>query len=469
MTKQTVPTTKIHDWENVKVPSYVRKVWEELASRDFDAYIVGGAVRDLLIGEMPTDWDIATNATPLRIQRVFGEHNVIFEKSNDQGVTFIKSDNRVVEVSTFREDITKGRKPTVRFVQDFIQDAKRRDFTINALYLDLRGVVHDPNGIGINHVKKRTLDFVGDAEQRIKEDPLRVMRGIRFLAKGFNANAKTRKALMKNAKHLSMLKRRVSIERIRDELLKMMKGDIKEAIEKMVDSGLMEEYLPEWSPMIDYDQKTHYHRWTLDKHSIETAMRMQQLTLDNTGKIDTELVFIALLHDIGKSSCQTIKSDGQATYIGHEKEGAKMIEEIFKRLKFSNQSIRRAKTLIQNHMILHQPHVLKVLFRLGDRLDSVGVDDSDLVWLYKADLWGTRREETYLPDNYRFPRVEVRAISSYAIMDMLASELGASYDKSLIGKVQQRVREFYYEYPNIPDFKLTQKVRDYCRSLKNNE
>lgn len=465
MTKQNVPTTKIRNWENVRVPTYVRKVWEELASRDFSVYVVGGAVRDLLMGEEPTDWDITTDATPARIQRVFGEQNVIYEKSNKQGVTFVKSDGRVVEVSTFREDITKDRKPTVRFVKNFIQDAKRRDFTVNSLYLDLRGIVHDPNGVGIDHVKKRTLDFVGNPDKRIDEDPLRIMRGIRFLAKGFNANAKTKKALMKNAKHLSMLKRRVSIERIRDELLKMMKGNIPEAIQHMIDSGLMEEYLPDWIPMIDYDQKTRYHRWTLDKHSVETAMRMQQLTLDNTGKVDTELVFIALLHDIGKPTCQTIKSNGQATYIGHDKEGAKMIEAIFKRLKFSNQSTRRAKTLIQNHMQLHQPHVLKVLFRLGDRLESAGVDDADLVWLYKADLWGTRREETYLPDNYRFPRVEVR-ISSYAIMDMLASEVGASYDKSLIGKVQQRVREFYYEYPNIPNFKLTQKVRDYCRSLK---
>lgn len=464
----TIPTTKIRKWESVNIPSYVKSVWMELLSRDFDVYVVGGAVRDLLMGRNPTDWDLATNATPVRIKRSIGEDRVIYDKSNKQGVTFVKSEGRVIEVATFREDITKERKPTVRFVQSFHQDAKRRDFTINALYLDIKGVVHDPNGVGIKHIKKRKLDFVGDVEQRIKEDPLRIMRGIRFLSLGFDATRNTRNALMKNAKHLSMLKKRVSIERIRDELLKMMKGDIGEAMNYLSDSGLAEEYLPEWLDMIGFDQKTPYHRFTLDKHSVETAMRMKKLTLENTGQIDTELVLITLLHDVAKPKTQEVRSDGRAQYIGHDKEGARIIKKIFKRLKFSNKSVRRAEVLVRNHMQLHSPHVLKVLFRLGDRMDDANVKDHDLVWLYKADLWGSRRDTTYMPDDYEFPRVNVE-ITSHAIMDMLAAELGVSYDRKLIGKVKQRTREFYYEYPNMPKFRATEKVRDYIRSLKDND
>jgi tRNA nucleotidyltransferase (CCA-adding enzyme) len=472
-----INTTKIDYWEKVVIPSHVKEVWEELAShKDIEVHAVGGAVRDLLLQQgkkkrkMPTDWDLSTNATPSRIRTIFGARNVVEEENNKKfGVTFVQCRGRVVEVATYREDIsTNTKKPDVRLSDNYVTDARRRDFTINACYLDLNGRVHDPTSSGIGHIKNKKLEFVDIADERVKEDPLRLLRGLRFMAMGFKPTGSTKKALFNNPEHLTSFKRTIAQERIRDEILKMMAVNLREVVKVLVDSGMMEVILPEFMPTIEYDQKSDYHMYKLDKHSVETAVDIQRRYKNNDLEIDRELVLIGLLHDLDKVKHQEIDDDGQAHYVGHDKSGAKTIAKIFERLKFSNKSIRRAKVLVENHMALHQQHTVKTLLRLVDTVTQSSVDMRDALWLYKGDLYASRREKSYLTDDYEFPQVQ-SALKSSDIMKLLESTFGNGYDKKLIGKVQRRIREFYYEFPNIATFKLRIKVKDYIRSLRDNE
>jgi len=464
-----IKTTKIQYWETVVIPPHVKDVWDELASQeDTEVYAVGGVVRDLLMKRQPHDWDLTTNATPSRIRSIFGARNVIQEENNKKfGVTFVRSNNQTVEVSTFREDISVGRKPDVRFSLSYVTDAWRRDFTINSLYLDMQGIVHDPTGLGTSHLKKNKLEFVGKADDRITQDPLRLLRGIRFMAMGFKPTGSTKTALMNNTKHLALLKKTIPIERVQTELLKMMATNLRQVIPDLVNSGIMKMYIPEFMDTVGFDQKSDYHMFKLDKHLIETATELQRLFNDNDEKVDKEqqtLILIGLLHDIAKPSSQEVGENGQARYIGHDTKGAEIIEAIFTRLKFSNKSTRKAKVLVENHMVLHQQHNLKVLLRLTNTISQANLSMRDVLWLYKADLYASRKERSYLPDGYEFPSIKA-TIESSEIMDLLLDTFGVDYDKKLIGKVLKRMREFYYEFPNIATFKLRVKIKDYIRSL----
>ncbi|KKN13637.1 hypothetical protein LCGC14_1004450 [marine sediment metagenome] len=492
--KKQISKSKIEYWEQVVIPSHVKDVWEELAStRDIEVFAVGGAVRDLFKQQgkkkkvMPTDWDLTTNATPSRIREIFGSKNVIQEEENKKfGVTFVISRGRTVEIATFREVITEGKKSKVSFSQSYVTDSKRRDFTINTLYLDLNGRIHDPTGLGVSHINKDRLEFVGDPFDRITDDPLRLLRGLRFMAMGYKSTGSTDRALLNNPKHIRLFRQKVSKNRIRDELLKMMSLDLKKTMSTLVESGMIDIVLPEWKAMINYNQKSRYHKYKLDRHSVETAIDIQKRFKKNKLDLDREareLILIGLLHDIAKPNCQTIDDDGEAHYHanppkgvqqGHDKIGSQMIAKIFKRLKFSNKSTKRARMLVDNHMALHQQHTTKVFLHLRDVLTTYKGGKTiydftrDQLWLYKGDLYASRREKSYLSDDYKFPTV-LNAMKSSEIMKLLESTFGNGYDKKLIGKVQQRIREFYYDYPNIPTFELRDKTKDYIRSLKENE
>lgn len=475
-----ITTTKINYWEKVVIPDHIRIVWEELASQpDIEVYCVGGAVRDLLMQQfpknkrdriMPRDWDLVTNATPSRIRKVFGARNVVQEENNKKfGVTFVQLYGQVVEVSTFREDITVGRRSDVRFSQDMTPDARRRDFTVNALYLDLNGRVYDPTDRGINHIKQRTLELIGSADDNITANPLRLLRGIRFVAMGFKPSNSTRTALFNNPTHISTFSRKVPKEMIREELLKMMSEDIREGVQSLVDSSLMDVILPEFTSLVDFDQRSELQLHNADKHSVETAVNIQRRYKNNGLRVDTELVLIGLLHDIAKPECQEIDDEtGNATYPAHGIKGSIMIGKIFKRLQFTNYSIKRAKVLVKNHMALHQKHDLTTFLKLVDTLSRDNINMRDLLWLYKGDLYASRREKSYLPDNFQFPTVQP-AIKSKEIMRLIESTFGNGYDKTHIGKVERRMRQLYHDFPNIPTFQARSEIKEYITEMKDNE
>lgn len=153
----------------------------------FDIYFVGGCVRDKLLCKEPHDYDLATNATPAELHKVFTRFSNVSDNAEKYGVTMplIKTSEGIeeVEIATFRKDTSQGRKPTVEIGADIVEDASRRDFTINALYEDINGQIIDPTGQGVDDIRNRVLRFVGNADDRIKEDPLRALRLIRFVSK----------------------------------------------------------------------------------------------------------------------------------------------------------------------------------------------------------------------------------------------------------------------------------------------
>ncbi len=463
---------RVVSWINDKhvVPNGIDDIWIELLDRGYATYVVGGAVRDLLSREVPNDWDLVTSATPLQIKRVFGVDRVILDAGLNFGVTIVKYGNETVEIATMRKEYgnKKSRggthsKPDVKYTKSMRLDSKRRDFTVNALYLDRSGKVYDPSGTGLEHVNQKVLDFNGVPSDRLKEDIVRLYRGIRLIGRGYKPTKSTITALVDIKNNRTAIKQ-LPNERIRKELLKMMDGDLTKIFSWLNKSGLLKFMLPEWIPMIDYDQNTPYHLYNLDTHSIKTAERMRSL-LRNEGESDNTLVLIALLHDIGKPSTKSVKRNGQFQFIGHEKIGADMIEIIFKRLSFSKRSITRANRLLYYHMHLHQGHSLKTFLKLGDKMDKHSIKDRDIIWLYMSDLWASRKEVTYLLKTFEFPRIQV-GIRSAEIMDLLEKHYSAIYPKNLISIVTDKMREFYYRKPNEGKISMLDKLRGYIINLK---
>ena len=167
----------------------IKDVILPIEAAGFKAYFVGGCVRDELTGKVPHDYDLSTNATPDEINKIFGVTET--RKANLYGVAMPIINGEQVEIATWRSDLTRGRHPTIKFSNKIEDDAFRRDFTVNSLYEDKEGNIIDPTGRGIADIKSNTLSFVGNAVDRITEDPLRIFRYARFIAsKGFKANEK---------------------------------------------------------------------------------------------------------------------------------------------------------------------------------------------------------------------------------------------------------------------------------------
>jgi len=433
------------------IPNHVLQIMDKI-DETHSSWIVGGAVRDLLLNETPKDWDLCTTALPEEIEAMFEPHYVKGNNSRDFGTVFVKTKTEIVEVTTLRKDKTKGRHPTVEFTDSLEEDALRRDFTINALYMTKEGFSLDPLDQGFADLHKRNLRFAGNPYEIIDDDPLRLLRAIRFACYGFTWSEDLEKAMMDRDFTLKTLNR-LSMERIREELLNMVYASPSFAFQDLYKTGIMEVLLPEQSATWNYDQNTPYHIFKLDVHHIETANWLKDHGADR------ELVFIGWLHDIGKPVTREDNKHGYSSYIGHDKEGGLMIEQIFRRLKFPTKSIHRAKNLIDNHMVLHQQHKLKNLLKLRDTLQHNNWH-LDIVQLYKADLMASRRQESYMEDELPKIRMDWTTGDTMGILE----EMVKDYKPFWIGEVQKRVREFYYDFPNIPKQSLRKRVEDFVRS-----
>ncbi|HUX36003.1 MAG TPA: HD domain-containing protein [Candidatus Paceibacterota bacterium] len=315
----------------------------------FEAYLVGGCVRDLLIKKEPKDWDIATNAKPDEIQKVFPES--VYE--NDFGTVGVKTDSedpklKIVEVTTFRLDgeYTDKRHPDeVEFAENIKEDLSRRDFTINAMAIDLSDDSHgfvDPFG-GQEDLKKGLIRTVGDPEERFNEDALRLMRAVRFAAEtGFQIDFNTRRAIEK----LAGLLEAIAKERIRDEFEKIIMSDGAAAgIILLEELDLLRYVMPELREGIGVRQNKH-HIYTVFEHNVKS--------LDySAGKnYSLEVRLASLLHDLGKPKAK--RGEGpNSTFYGHDVVGAKMAVKALERLRFSKNVIERVAHLIRYHMFYY--------------------------------------------------------------------------------------------------------------------
>lgn len=336
------------------IPSYVLKVARMLTKEGYDVYLVGGALRDIVMGKTPHDYDLATNALP-------DEMLEIFPKSVSTGAKFgtvlalvpdSKGENMQVEVTTFRSesDYVDGRWPSkVKFVSDINMDLGRRDFTINAMAMDLSSAQFDVEGeqewdiydpfSGITDINLKLVRAVGTPIERFKEDGLRAFKACRLASQlDFEIEEETFKAI----KQAIPVAKKVSMERIRDEFMKLLLNSPKpsKGIELMRESGLLNIFLPELLEGYGVEQKL-YHAHDVYWHALKTC----DLAPDS-------VKLAALLHDIAKPRTDM----GNGHFYGHDSMGAEMAGEILKRMKFPKSERERVKLLIKNHMFYY-PHI----------------------------------------------------------------------------------------------------------------
>jgi len=330
------------------------QVIRELRRHGFEAYLAGGCVRDLLLGLEPADYDITTNATPNEVMRIFPETYAVGAQFGVVLVPVPKDGEReivpaehphAIEVATFRSDgiYSDGRHPDqVRYSESPEEDVQRRDFTINGLLMDpLDGDrVLDFVG-GRADLDAGIIRAIGDAERRLQEDKLRMLRGIRFAARlGYAIDPPTFAAIKKLAPQIHQ----VSRERVRDELTKMLtEGHARQAFELLESTGLLKEALPEIDRMHGVEQPPQFHPegdvW------IHTMMLLEQLPAN----CPRTLAWGALLHDVGKPPTFRVAPD-RIRFDGHVEVGVRMAHEICQRLHFSNDDTEQIEALVANHM-----------------------------------------------------------------------------------------------------------------------
>jgi len=375
-----------------KIPVPVVEVLKKIQENNFEAYIVGGCVRDLLLDKMPKDWDITTSAKPTEIVEIFpdsfyendfGTVGVKVEKFIQDSMLKENREHDVVEVTTYRiESIYSDRRrpDEIKFAKTLADDLGRRDFTMNAIALKLIG--EDDFEIvdlfeGRRDIEKRIIRSVGSADERFNEDALRIMRAIRFCAQlNFEIEEGTFDAIKKNAKLIE----HVALERIKDELTKLILSDNPaEGIDMMHQTGLLLHIIPELEKGVGIAQNRH-HIHTIYKHLI--------LALKYCPSKKLEVRLAALFHDVAKP--QTKRGEGlYATFYNHDHVGSKIVRKILTRLRFSNEVIENVSMLVDNHMFYYNPdEVTEASVRR--LIKKVGLDNmKDLMDLRISDRLGS--------------------------------------------------------------------------------
>ena len=327
-----------------------------LQEAGYQAYFVGGCVRDMILKREPADYDVATDARPDQVMRIFPETYAVGAKF---GVVLVPAssananENTVVEVATFRSDIgySDGRHPDqVRYSKDPREDVERRDFTVNGLLLDpIKDEVLDFVG-GRKDLDAGIIRAIGEPERRFAEDKLRMLRAVRFAARfGYTIEPLTFAAIQKLASQIHQ----VSRERVRDELTKMLtEGHGREAFLLLDQTGLLREVLPEISAMKGVEQPPQFHpEGDVFVHTLLLLDKLPQ-------PCPPTLAWGALLHDVGKPATFRIAPD-RIRFDGHVDVGVKMAEEICRRLRFSNDDAEQILALVENHMRFAQAQQMK--------------------------------------------------------------------------------------------------------------
>lgn len=323
----------------IAIPEYALTVLERLERFGYEAYVVGGCVRDCLMGRTPKDWDVCTNALPEEVLRVFRKFHVI-KTGLQHGTVTVMVNHEPVEVTTFRVDgdYTDNRHPdSVAFVSRVEEDLSRRDFTINAMaYNPTRGLV-DAFG-GQEDLKAHLIRCVGDPDARFNEDGLRIMRALRFASRfGFDVERETSDAVRRN-RHLL---ENVSAERIFKELKGILAG---EGLVSMLLAypEVFGVIIPQLAPTVGCEQNTPYHKYDVWTHTAWAA---------HFAPKDELLRLTLLLHDVAKPECRTTDENGRDHFHGHPERGAEVARRVLLALKSDNDTLRDVVTLVREHDI----------------------------------------------------------------------------------------------------------------------
>ncbi len=390
------------------------KISELLNSKGYKTLAAGGFVRDRLMGKDPKDIDLATVATPEQMIQVFKDNNIYYiETGIKHGTITAVINGHNIEITTLRIDRDcDGRHATVEFTDDFRADASRRDFTINAMFMDLETFTVYDYFNGIDDIKNHTIRFVGNPEERIKEDYLRMLRAYRFASVlDFDVDDQALTAIDKYADFLVY----VSPERIRDEFLKTLEGE-----KPFKYPNLITRILPELKPCIKFNQRNCHHQYDVMTHSIKVVENLPQ-----SSKLFNEMVdkyisfsdksllrFAGLVHDIAKPLSFSIDEEGNGHFYEHHEMAIPIIDRICDRLKFPNKDKEYIKFIVKHHMHFAlyssvNKRSVRKLIRICEEFSS-----RNLVWdlldFRKADLAG--QSSVYDPDKLHHYRSLVQLV-----------------------------------------------------------
>ena len=317
----------------IQLPEKVNTIINTLQAHGYEAYAVGGCVRDSILGRVPDDWDITTSATPLETKQLFKR---TFDTGIEHGTITVLIDKEAFEVTTYRVDEDSRHPSEVTFTRSLSEDLLRRDFTINAMaYNDAEGLV-DIFG-GMEDLQNKTIRCVGNARERFGEDALRILRAVRFAAQlGFKIEEETKKGIVELAPTLA----NISAERIQVELIKMLVSPNPQLLKVAYELGITKVILPEFDEMMNTTQETPHHMYTVGEHTLKAIELVRP---------DKVLRLTMLLHDIAKPKMKTLDEKGVAHFKMHDIEGVSMTKEILRRLKFDNDTLGKVTKLVQYH------------------------------------------------------------------------------------------------------------------------
>lgn len=318
------------------LPDKVKCIIDTITAAGFEAFAVGGCIRDSILGRDPADWDITTSAKPEEVKALFAK---TIDTGIAHGTVTVLLDREGFEVTTYRIDgeYEDSRHPKeVIFTPNLIEDLKRRDFTINAMaYNDETGLVDAFDGMG--DIDRGVIRCVGNPVERFTEDALRIMRAIRFSAQlGYKIEESTKAAIAELAPNL----KNISAERIQVELTKLMVSPHPDYLEAAYDTGVTKEFMPEFDICMKTDQVHKHHMYDVGTHTLKTLIHTPA---------DKYLRLAALFHDIGKPQTITVDEDGTTHFRGHQKVSAQITKEILRRLRYDNDTIHKVSRLVEHH------------------------------------------------------------------------------------------------------------------------
>ncbi|WP_455089686.1 CCA tRNA nucleotidyltransferase [Peptoanaerobacter stomatis] len=437
--------------KNFTMQKNAKIIISALKNHSYDAYIVGGYLRDMMLGKRVNDIDIATDALPDEVTKIFKDKYIVAHTGIKYGTVTVVIDNVPIEITTYRSESNylDGRHPQkINFEKDIKYDLSRRDFTINAMaYNDDRGLIDIFNSKF--DLENKIIRCVGNPRKRFKEDKLRMLRAIRFAAQlNFEIEQNTFDAI----KSLSHTINDISIERINVELTKMLLTEKpSKAFILMYETGLLKHILPVIDDMYGYDQQNPYHQYDLFFHTMSV--------LDNI-KNDIILRLSALFHDTGKLYTRTIDENGIAHFYGHNKISKEITIKYLKRLKYPNNVLNTVSLLVEKHMIAPDTITPKGIRRL---ISYIGKENINyLVELQKADSMSTT-----IGDNDIFEKKVKQVLDEENIFTKKDLALNGNDIKKLgyigkeIGEILNYLMEIVLDEPRLNTKEiLLQKIKD---------
>ena len=424
----------------IQLPEKVEYIIHTLEEAGYEAYAVGGCVRDSLLGREPDDWDITTSARPHQVKAVFPR---TIDTGIQHGTVTVMMGKDGFEVTTYRIDgeYEDSRHPKeVIFTANLVEDLKRRDFTINAFaYNDRSGIVDAFDGM--TDLKNGIIRCVGEAKERFTEDALRMMRAVRFSAQlGYSIEEKTREAIIELAPNL----KNISAERIQVELVKLLKSPHPDYLREAYELGMTKVILPEFDKAMETPQNNPHHLYNVGEHMLHTLLYIRP---------ERSLRIAALLHDIAKPDTEGIDSEGISHFHGHAELGEEKAESILRRLKFDNDTMNKVKKYVKYHdyKIEATPRaVRRALNKIGKEYFEQVLEIKQADMLAQSMYQREEKEENLRQVRALYEEIlqkeECVSLKDLALTGKDLMELGVPQGKQ-VGAILQRLLEDVLENP----------------------